>query len=204
MSTVSINIVGEAPGLIAHAWQAARLLTPAQEEERRRIIAVTGSKRSEEEVELLNRADCIRSLWVDHSGQPCIPETVIRAVIEGGARKTKEGGMVRELLLVESVDFAFDRDALGDTPEEWAVTLQHHAGVKVGQSRINRVRALFPEWSASIRIDVADLPNGKPEVDLVQLRRWMDTAGKRIGIGDWRPQKSGIHGRFTVAEMGWS
>lgn len=202
MSVAKLAIRGTSPGVIHHAWQPARLLTPAQEEERRRIIAKTTSKRSEDETEALNQADCLRSLWVDHEGQPTIPATVIRAMLEGGARKFKEGPLVREMLIVENVDFGFSA-SLGTTPEEWAVTLQFHAGVKVGQSRVNRVRSLFPEWHATAVIDVMDLDNGKPGVDLGQIKTWAETAGRRIGIGDWRPQRSGVHGRFTVEDLQW-
>ncbi|MDE2802491.1 MAG: hypothetical protein OXK21_06395 [Chloroflexota bacterium] len=48
-----------------------------------------------------------------------------------------------------------------------------------------------------------ELDNGRPSVDGDQIVRWMTAAGRRIGLGDWRPQKSGEHGRFTVAESSW-
>ena len=34
------------------------------------------------------------------------------------------------------------------------------------------------------------------------LREWLEFAGQRIGLGDWRPERSGSHGRFRVAALG--
>ena len=33
-------------------------------------------------------------------------------------------------------------------------------------------------------------------MDMPKLERWLAIAGKRVGLGDWRPQKSGEYGRF--------
>lgn len=38
-------------------------------------------------------------------------------------------------------------------------------------------------------------------VDREQLTAWLDIAGRRIGLGDWRPQRSGHYGRFEVIGM---
>ena len=204
MSELQLTLRGRAPGLIMHAWVPAPMLTPAEDNERLRIVAKTTSKRAEDETAALNRYDCLRGLWLDASGEPTIPPSVVRAAVEAGARKQKMGGEVRECLVVESVEFDFDRDALGHRADEWAVNLQFHAGVKVGQSRVNRVRPRFPEWEATALLQVYDLDNGRPTIDAEQLRRWATTAGQRIGVGDWRPQTGGgIHGRFDVTGCEW-
>ena len=36
-------------------------------------------------------------------------------------------------------------------------------------------------------------------VDKTQLTAWLAVGGRRIGLGDWRPEKSGVFGRFDVA-----
>ena len=38
-------------------------------------------------------------------------------------------------------------------------------------------------------------------VDQPQLESWLAIAGRRIGLGDWRPEKSGDYGRFEVEEI---
>ena len=204
MSKAEFTLVGVEPGVLMHAWQPARLLTDTQEDERRRIIAKTDSKRSEDEQEELKRYDTLRSIWLDSHQRPCIPQAVIRTVLEAGARTEKSGGEVRSNILVESTEFIFDEATLGSTPAEWADTLQFNARVKVGQASINRSRALFTiPWSVRGILDVDDLDSGKPAVDADQIERWFRLAGRRVGIGDWRPNKSGVYGRFTVESVRW-
>ena len=58
-----------------------------------------------------------------------------------------------------------------------------------------RTRPKFdPPWAAEFRVEY------DPElVDKMQLENWLDIAGRRIGLGDWRPEKSGMYkGRFTA------
>ena len=38
-------------------------------------------------------------------------------------------------------------------------------------------------------------------VDQTQLETWLDIAGRRIGLGDWRPAKSGHFGRFETLSI---
>ena len=38
-------------------------------------------------------------------------------------------------------------------------------------------------------------------VDRDQLMAWLATGGRRIGLGDWRPEKSGHYGRFDVEKV---
>jgi len=199
-----IRIEGEEPGMIMHAWQPAPLLTDAQEDERGLIIRKTDSKRSDDERRALAEYDTIRSLWVDRDGQPTIPASVIRTVLEGGARRTKEGGEVRSNIIVTATTFEYD-PALGSTPAEWGHNLRFDAGVKVGQSRVNRSRALFPPpWSCDAILDVAEMEEAeRTAVDADQIMRWMRAAGRTLGIGDWRPAKSGVYGRFRVVEGDW-
>ena len=200
-----LKIHGLPPGLLMHAWQPAPLLTLEEENERRRIIAKTESKWSDEERDLLQGYDCLRSLWLDKEGRPTVPPAVVRTAIEQGARKERMGPAVRESMMVESTEFWHD-PALGSTREEWATTLRHLAGVKVSTSRVNRTRALFPDWGLVAVITVFNLDDGprpKPAIDAAQIMRWASTAGQRIGIGDWRPQTSGMHGRFDVEDCAW-
>ena len=38
-------------------------------------------------------------------------------------------------------------------------------------------------------------------VDKAQLTAWLALGGRRIGLGDWRPEKSGFYGRFDVEDV---
>ena len=38
-------------------------------------------------------------------------------------------------------------------------------------------------------------------VDRDKLTAWLALGGRRVGLGDWRPEESGQYGRFDVEEV---
>ncbi len=68
-----------------------------------------------------------------------------------------------------------------------------------GRGAVARARPMIRDWSASFTFvaDLEMLPHDRPR-DL--LRQFLLDAGARIGIGDYRPEKTGWFGRFTVLE----
>jgi hypothetical protein len=57
-------------------------------------------------------------------------------------------------------------------------------------------RPMLPEWEADFTIEY-----DSDEVPLEVLKECLDYGGKRVGIGDWRPQKKGVHGRFILTKF---
>ena len=120
----------------------------------------------------------------------------MRATIETGARKLKQGPQVREGLIVDRVE-SFDYDtSLGATAEELCKTVQFTTGVVVQRNRILRTRAKFDEWAVTFTVEADD-----ELADERQLAASLDIAGRRIGLGDWRPEKSGHYGRLLIEEI---
>ena len=64
----------------------------------------------------------------------------------------------------------------------------------VQRNRIERTWGKFDKWSATFVAEAED-----DLVEQPQLESWLAIAGRRIGLGDWRPEKSGDYGRFEVA-----
>lgn len=182
-------------GLIQHAGTGID-----SETEVAREIAKLASKkasiRTVTENGRIRDLETIKSLWLDDN-KPTVPPAAIRACIEAAARKSKEGPSVREGLLVTATAFHYDEDRYGADLEQIAKTTQFTVPVVVQRSRILRTRALFETpWSVACEIDTdPDL------VDAEKLTAWLELAGRRIGLGDWRPQKSGTYGRFTVESV---
>ena len=167
----------------------------------REIAAITkkrGSNRTAVEEERLRELECLRSLYVDADRRPTLPEAALRAMIEASARKTKDGPLVREGLMIESAAFRYNVKRYGEKLEDLSTKAQFTAPVVVSGQRILRTRARFnPPWSV---VGVAD---ADPElVDRDKLLAWLALGGRRIGLGDWRPQKSGgSFGRFNVKKV---
>ena len=68
-----------------------------------------------------------------------------------------------------------------------------------GRGAIARARPLIRDWRATFTFlaDTEMLPHDRPKE---LLRGFLADAGARIGIGDYRPEKTGWFGRFTVLE----
>lgn len=186
-------------GLLMHSVDGVRTDT-----EIARKIAILAKKKASSRTEAENQAliqlECAKSVWSDDPSKPIeeqrpvVPERVIRAVIETAARKFKEGPEVREGLVVTNTQFEYDVDRYGESIADISTTAQFTTPVVVQRSRIERTRALFePPWSVVVEIDTDD-----ELIDDTKLLKWLDVAGRRLGIGDWRPAKGGSFGRFQL------
>ena len=166
----------------------------------REIAAITakrGGNRTDVDDRRLWELECRRSLYLDADGRPTLPEAALRALIESSARKTKQGSLVREGLMIESVTFRYDVDRYGEDVKKLSTTAQFVAPVVVSRKRVLRSRARFDcPWSL---VGVADVD--PQQVDRDQLTAWLATGGRRVGLGDWRPQTSGHYGRFNVEKV---
>ena len=127
-----------------------------------------------------------------------IPAAAIRSCIETAARKLRQGPQVREGLIVNEVrEFSYDRDRYGEDLATLAQTTQFRTGVVVQRQRILRTRAMFDlPWGCHFTLECDDELG-----DQQQLEAWLSIAGRRIGLGDWRPEKSGDHGRFETVSL---
>ena len=190
-----IRIEGISP-IIQHSSAGLDPLLPINEE-KRAITSKTGSNRTPADDARLRELETISSLWLNANEQPTIPAAAIRSNIEKAARKRRQGPQVREGLVVTSTAFEYDNERYGDTLEELQKSAQFTVPVVVQRNRILRTRAKFDlPWSCVFEVDVDD-----ELVSESQLTDWLDIAGRRIGLGDWRPEKSGEYGRFELAEI---
>ncbi len=184
-------------GLLMHNGAAGLDTRSPANLEKAEISRKRGSNRTASDDARLAELECQVSLWLDESGAPPIPASAIRSCIETGARKVKQGPQVREGLIVESIDaFDYNRERLGSTIEELGRQAQFTVPVVVQRSRVLRTRAQFRPWALTFTVEVDD-----ELVDQSQLGAWLDIAGRRIGLGDWRPEKSGSFGRFAIESI---
>jgi len=196
MSFYTITLRGIRP-LIMHNGAAGIDRRSPANLEKADIARKRGSNRTEADDERLRELECQTSIWYDYNGVPTIPAAAIRATIETAARKLKQGPQVREgMAITEIKAFDYDRSTLGTTVEELGKNAQFTVPVVVQRNRLERTRAKFDEWSVALLLEADD-----ELVDQQQLESWLDIAGRRIGLGDWRPEKSGDYGRFVVDEI---
>ena len=160
------------------------------------ITRKKASNRTDVEDKRMRELECHISLWLNSAGTPTIPEGALRAVIEQAARKLRQGPQVREGLIVEKTKrFIYD-ESLGTTADELCKSVQFTTGVVVKRNRVLRTRARFDVWGVVFVVDT-----DTELVDAEQLASWLDIGGRRIGLGDWRPQRSGHYGRFETIRI---
>jgi len=192
----SIRIEGISP-LIMHNGAAGLDTRSPISIEIAEITAKKGSNRTATDDERLAQLECQRALYLNSKGTPTIPEAVLRSNIEKGARKLKQGPQVREGLVVSKVTaFIYDVERYGKEVEEIGRKAQFTCDVVVGRNRILRTRAMFEDWACEFEIDADD-----ELVDAKQLATWLDIGGRRVGLGDWRPEKSGHYGRYVMKSL---
>ncbi len=191
-----LKIAGISP-IIHHNGAAGLDTRSAISREIASITAKRGGNRTEADEDRLRELECQRSLWIDESGAPAIPATAIRATIEAGARKRKQGPQVRGGLVILETGFDYDREKYGTTLDDLGKNAQFTAPVVVQRNRILRTRAKFDTpWSCTVIVDVDE-----ELIDGAQLLEWLDIAGRQVGLGDWRPEKSGTFGRFKAEDI---
>lgn len=65
--------------------------------------------------------------------------------------------------------------------------------VRIQQTSDIRYRGQFPEWSATIPVELDET-----KLSVEQLVSLFAGAGFGVGVGEWRPEKNGQFGRFSV------
>ena len=85
-----ITIEGTRPIIMHNGTAGLDVRSPANIE-KAEIAAKKGFNRTVVDEEKLRQLDCETSLWLDESLAPTIPPSAIRAVIESGARKLRQG-----------------------------------------------------------------------------------------------------------------
>ncbi|MDH3691803.1 MAG: hypothetical protein OEU36_20365 [Gammaproteobacteria bacterium] len=192
LRSVKLRLDGLSP-LLQHSARLADPLDPIAKD-----IKEISSKRKKTDADHMQMAklEWKGSLYINDDQKVVLPAESIKAALIGGAKKERNGPQARggtfifETPVLQHDESQKDIDGLWGKGESRNV---HRASVKVTTSRITRTRPQFHNWSADVLIHY-DTTQAH-ESDVV---RWLETAGRIIGIGDWRPEKSGVYGRFTV------
>ncbi len=138
-----------------------------------------------------------QSLYRDEDGNLIIPQpNLFKCLIEGGrffkAGKSKITTMKSSLLPACMAIDPINIPLLHNEP--WTVDTRPVRIPSTG-GRILRHRPLFEDWKLQFTVDLDTDIIGKK-----LYREIVDAAGKRIGLGEFRPDCKGPYGRFKVTE----
>lgn len=134
-------------------------------------------------------------LYLDAQGKPYIPATYLRGALVEAGKNIKIAGKQRATYskLIGST-VSINPDAIPLNPNLW----QPYTITAVNpmtRGRMSVTRPKFDNWGLKFEIMATDdIPEDK-------LAAILEEAGRFVGIGDWRPQKKGMYGKFIVTKF---
>lgn len=183
--TLTIPIVGTAP-LIMHRW--------SDKAKRQMLEAQQGKKRVKEHRDpVADYESSFYRIFTDEGELYGFPATAFKSAIVSAARffdKSVTMTALRQSVFTHGVYSKADPQALVQihgTPQ------MREDVVRVGQGTDLRYRAEFIDWRADLKVTYIEAM-----LDRGSLLSLLDGAGMGVGIGEWRPEKSGAFGTFTI------
>ena len=190
---VKVTIVGASP-LLLHSDRGANPLS----DEAKALKAVSSKrKKVEEDYAAMMQIEWSAGLYLDEKGRIAIPVENVRASVRDGAKLSKLGKEVSRKVFLDGEHIPLMYDG-PNNPEKLFEDARFRdvRSVRVGQQRVMRTRPIFRTWSLTF---TAYWEPDAFDVDL--FRQCLTSAGKFIGLGDFRPDKGGTFGRFVVESI---
>ena len=187
--TLVVRIRGIAP-LICHNGQ---LVDPMNEFVRAiKKLTNKGKKKTDEDIAEIARLEFLGGLYVGDDGAPCVPGENIEAMLIEAARKTRQGKDATAGVLSDG-NWPIIYDGPKEPKNLWENTaFRKVCGARIGQSKVLRCRPMFRRWE--LEFQVGYMPD---VLNLESLKEWIATAGRLIGLCDWKPK----YGRFEIVSI---
>jgi len=178
MKKIQIKVEGIGAGLLMHRF-------PVTEEDV--TIKARNRKRTEDDVNSY--------LYLDEKNRLVQPAIHFIAAMKRAGAKFQIPGQGKSTYknLIGSGVVTIEPDMILHESQVWEPNRQ---AVSVQQSRVVRTRPLLKKWLLSFTI-VYDEGEIKKDV----IKEILDYAGRRVGIGDFRPEKGGSFGKFFVSKF---
>lgn len=190
METLKLKIEGASP-LLMHNERGANPLHP--------LVLVHKSltskkKKTEEDHNEIMKSEWMISLYHDQDLGIYLPGVNLKATIVNGAKMNKLGMHVKRSVIVEETYLPLQYGGPSDLDELFADRrFVDVRGVVVMGKRLMRCRPVFRNWSVE-----ATLVFDQSQITRQELLQCVDNASRMVGLGDYRPEKGGPFGRFTV------
>jgi len=135
-------------------------------------------------------------LYLDEDGNPMLPSVYLKNCITEASKQFKivgKGKSTYSKLVASTVDIEPFMISLKSGKYE---VFRISAVNPMTKGRMMTERPRYNKWSAEFEIIVND-----PAVPISVINEILEHAGKYVGIGDWRPQKKGMHGKFMISSF---
>lgn len=187
METIKLKIEGIAPLLM----QAETLANPLHELTKAHKAVSGKRKKSEDDYLWLMQSEWSASMYYDEKIGPFIPALNLEGCLAEAGKIHRLGKVIKQAVqvLTDRAPLEYDgprkKEKLWDAGSQFADV----RGVSVSGKKIMRCRPVFLSWAA--RFEIAYMEDIIDRGDLIRIA---EEAGRRIGIGTYRPR----FGRFSV------
>jgi hypothetical protein len=190
MDQITLKLIG-ASALLMHSDKFSDPLNPAT-----RAHKTLTSKRTktDEDYVAIARSEWEGGLYHNDEIGPYMPTQNIRSAIIDGGKLNKLGANIKRSVLILEDKSRLEYKGPRDVESMWTSGRFHDVrSVVVSRGRVMRYRPKFEQWSLTIT-----LTYDPKVIEREQLIACARNAGTFIGIGDFRPNKGGQMGRFSV------
>jgi len=190
MKTVTLKLTAESP-ILMHSDRYADPLDPMTKAHK---VLTSKRKKQDEDHEAIAKSEWMGGLYHDDDIGPYIPGQNVKSSLVGAAKFHRMGATFKRSVLILDDRIKLEYSGPRDPEKLWGISKHVDSrSVVVGQSRLMRYRPKFHDWT--LTVNVVFSPEMLEESDLI---RAAENAGMFIGIGDYRPEKGGAFGRFSV------
>lgn len=180
-----ITMTGTLPLLMHNA----QLADPLNSHARAMKVVSAKRKKTDADHEEMARLEFLGGLYYMADVGPYIPGDNVQRCLVDAAKLTRSGRQVTRGVFISTNINPLSYKGPREPDELWADTnFRDRSSVKVTTSRVMRTRPMFQTWALDAEGELDE-----SELNLAELQQIADTAGTRIGLGDWRPR----FGRFT-------
>ena len=159
-----------------------------------RDTAIEG--KSKKKTGALVEADIEDKLYKDEKGKIQLPAVYLKNALTEASKQFKIQGKNKATyskIVGSSVDvMPFYIDFEAGNYEVFRISAVN----PMTKGRMMVSRPKFNKWQASFQIILND-----DQVDVSVINEILEHAGKYVGVGDWRPEKKGMFGKFMITSF---
>lgn len=136
-------------------------------------------------------------------GRPCVPNPMLYSAFKAAGvyirlegRKmvtTTKGSHLPSMMTLLTTEIPINLPGT-DTPAPWEVDMQRGVNPNAGGGvAVCIVRPRFDRWELKVELEI-----DQKETSIERMRELVEKAGRRAGLGDFRPGRKGIYGQFAI------
>lgn len=190
MQICKLRITGQSP-LLMSCDKLADPLAPETIEHKK----LTANRKKTDEINIaIAKSQYLNSLYLEEN-KVMMPSINFKKALEEGAKLSKSGDKIRKGVIIfgEYIPFDYGENL---TPDElWDASPKYldRRTVVISRARVMCYRPKFTDWQFNVDVNYID-----EIVTPEEITDFATKAGVYVGLGGFRPAKSGSFGRFLV------